>query len=482
MKKFFLFYLCLLSMMLGARDQSWQRAITTLPERSDGVFLRLYPDNVFRLFGVGSAAFEKDADNDDKLRVEKMALLKARTELIKFFQQTLESETSLRSFFKKAEKEVKENHNKQNQSQTISEEDFLSQMKGSSSGMIRGIVVLKVITIPDDNGGGVVKALVGVSSLTTKISDAILTSPELSSSPVTVSGTTVRPVKKKIEYIDCVGRGKNREEAVKAALLEGIRQIYGVYLENDETLKERFRKVKNQRFSSEKEGNQRIFSQSRGFIQDYRILSITPVDSLLEARIKARIINPRSDGMRTIICYPMSISLSKGSNMYDAGPDLQMSGAEIASLCSQKFEKAFLRADKFIVLNQSDVRKVLKEQDKSSKLILAGKALPLEMAAFGQILCADYIFIPEFKDFSYSRKIGFDVKTKKISPKVSMRLFFDFRLIEVRTGSQIKNETLSIVINDQDLSQLPQKENLKSDMLELLISKAVKVLSQKVNF
>lgn len=483
MKKITAFFLILSALVLPAREKSWLRVAETLPNRPDGAFIRLYAGNVFRLFGVGSAAFDKDVDNDGMLRTEKQASMKARAELIKFIQQDLSASDSVKEAFRQAEREVSVGGQKQTQSRMISEQEFLSQIKSTSAMMLKGIVTLKVITIPKGNGG-IVKALVGVSSVTQDTAADVSASAAASVS-AHPSNAVSAPVKKDNEWIECIGRGGDRGAAVQAALIEGVQQVYGVYLENEESMKKRFAELKT-KSSSLSTGStvqtQRVLTQSRGFIREYRIISVTRNGTLQEARVHAWIVNPRSGGVRTIMLYPMSISLDKAANNYDAGPDLRLSGTEMAALCSRKFEEAFNQTNKFVVLNKSDMEKALAEQNATSQLVLAGKALPLELAKAGQILCADYIFVPEFEDISYTKKIGFDKKAGKFLPRVTLRLSFRYKLIDVRTGSQIRNEELSVMINDQEIRQLPEEGSLKSDMLKLLLNKTVMILSQRVNF
>lgn len=479
------FLLGILTFTAFSQNKPWMKVVEGLPKRPDGAFIRLYPDQTFQLFGVGSAAYDKDADNDDMLRVEKQASLKAKAELIKFIQQDLSAADSVRDSFKKAESEVTENGTSQKKSSMISEQNFLSQIQSSSSMMLKGIVTLKVITIPKGNGG-IIKALVGVSSVTQQTSAAVQTvSNAPAAAPARPVNATSAPPKADNEWIECVGKGTDREAAVKAALIEGVQQVYGVYLENEETMKKRFEQMKsNQTVSTQKSTSQTqsTLTQSKGFIREYRIISVTQAGNFQEARVKAWIVNPRAGGIRTIMLYPMSIRQDKETANYNAGPELRMSGAEMAALCSSKFEQAFNQTNKFVVLNLDDLKKVLAQQKLTNAMVKAGKALPLEMAKTGQLLCADYIFVPEFEDINYTRKLGYDKKAKKFMPQVTMRFSFKYRVIDVRTGSQIKNEDLSVMINNQDIAQLPEEGGEKADMLRLLMNKTVAILSQKVNF
>lgn len=488
LKKFTLFFLFgMFPVILFAQGKQWTAVLPTLPERPDGAFIRLGSNQGFQLFGVSSAAYDSDADNDDMLRVEREASIKARAELIKFMQQNLSSADSIRDSFRQAEREVDTEKGKQKESQTISEQSFLSEVQSSSAAMMKGIVTLKVIKIPRGNGG-IFKALVGVSSTTLQTVEVLGTqaaaAPQVENSKK-AGGETAVAGKKDTEWIVCIGRGADRNGAVRAALIEGIQQVYGVYLENEETVKKRFEQFKSGSVSATRKTSaqsQSMLTQSKGFIREYRILSVTNVGDAQEARVKAWIVNPRAGGFRTILLYPMSIRMEKETNQYNVGPELRLSGAEIASMCSSRFEDAFNQTNRFVVLNKSDLEKVLVEQNETAKLVLAGRALPLEMAKSGQLLCADYIFIPEFEDISYSRKIGFDKKAGKFLPNETLSLSFKYRLLDVRTGSRIKNEEMSVRIGNDEIRQLPEDNGNKDDMLKLLMKKAVKQLSQKVNF
>lgn len=491
LKMFMAFLPGMLAVSGFSQDKSWTSVLQTLPERPDGAFIRLYPDQTFRLFGVGSAAYEKDADNDDMLRIEKQAAMKAKAELIKFIQQDLSSAETFQNSFKNAEREVSDNGNTRTHSSTISEENFAQQIQSSSAMMLKGIVTLKVITIPKGSGG-LVKALVGVSSGTQQTVTAVLQgetgAPGAAASvaPAAPDNAATAPQPgADNEWIECIGRGTDRNSAVQTALIEGIQQVYGVYLENEESVKKRFEQMKsNQTVSTAKNTSQTqsTLTQSRGFIREYRIISVIQTGNLQEAKVNAWIVNPRAGGFRTIMLYPMSIRPDKESKNYDAGPELRLSGAEMAALCSSKFEQAFNQTNKFVVLNLDDLKKVLAQQKLTNAMVVAGKALPSDMAKTGQLLCADYIFVPEFEDIKYTRKLGFDKAANKFLPKVTLRLSFKYRLIDVLSGTQIKNEELSVMIDNQDIVQLPEEGGEKTDMLRLLMNKTVSILSQQVNF
>lgn len=483
--KIFLFILyAVLTVSAQGQAKPWTQVLKTLPNRPDGAFIRLYSDKTFQLFAVGSAAYEKNADQDDMLRIERQASMQARAELMRFIQQSLSAETSIKESYQKAEIETSENGQRSNESSMISEQDFLNQMKSSSSMMIKGIVTLKVITVPKGSGG-IVKALVGVSSVTQQTAAAVQAESNAPAAPAAPVNAATAPPKADNEWIECVGRGADHENAVKSALIEGIQQVYGVYLENEESMKKRFEQMKRgSTFITQKNTSQTrsILTRTKGFIREYRIIAEIQNGSFLEARVKAWIVNPRAGGIRTVMLYPMSIRADRKCNDYDVGPELRLSGLEIAALCSEKFEQAFNHTNQFVVLNKDDLLKVLQEQKRSRQMVLDANALPLEMAKMGQILCADYIFVPEFEDIKYTRKIVFDGKKNRFTPRVTLRLSFKYRIIDVRTGSQIRNEDLSVMLDDREIQQLPDEGGEKADMLRLLMNKTVAVLARNVNF
>ena len=178
--------------------------------------------------------------------------------------------------------------------------------------------------------------------------------------------------------------------------------------------------------------------------------------------------------------YPMKISAEKEVINYNAGPELRRSGLEIARLCSTSFERAFNADNSFKVLNPRDLKKVISQQELAGLMVKSGHALPLELAKTGQLLGADYIFVPEFEELAYSRKIKYNAKAKKFMPEIKFSLSFNYRLVDVRTGTQLKNEKCTVFVTNDDLKS-PANDGDPAEMLNILIDKAVAHLSQQMN-
>ncbi|MBP5639512.1 MAG: hypothetical protein J6X55_08540, partial [Victivallales bacterium] len=317
-----------------------QKVIQGLPERGDGAFLRTYPDG-FRIFGVGTAPIDDLDDADSVLRAEKIASMNARKAISEYMSQTLSGETAVSKAFQKAEQVDEAEGEKTKTSQKTSLQTFASEINSGTASIMRGVVTLKTIQVTKGNNT-FARVLVGYSSKTLNALQAAETNgageAQAAAPEAQAEETAAAPVEKAEEWILCIGHGKDRKLAIQAAIIEGVQQVYGTYLENSETYKSRFEQLKVKGVDVEQntkttktEQTQDTLTQTRGFVDAYRIVSVEQVAAGMEAKIQAKFINPRVGGLKAIMVYPMDMPLSKQSNVYTIAPKKKVSGTELGN-------------------------------------------------------------------------------------------------------------------------------------------------------
>ena len=288
-------------------------------------------------------------------------------------------------------------------------------------------------------------------------------------------------------WLRCIGFGTSRDLAVKAALTEGIQQIFGAKLASSTQSKQRFASFvqgNNQGHSEQstasQESSTNTLTQTYGFVREYKIVVVENTsDGGQKAVVDALIVNPRGNGVRTVMVYPMTLSLDKLTSNFEVGPNKRLSGSEISLLAGKKFEKAFSAANKFIVLNQDDLSKVTSQQGMIVKDVNAGKLSPAELSKIGGLLSADYILVSELLDFRYSRKMGYDAKLKKFAPIYSFVAEANFRLVSVENGGNVFNQTFKVVL-PSDLIKKALEQDEKADLLELIMQSFTSELNKVI--
>jgi hypothetical protein len=224
-------------------------------------------------------------------------------------------------------------------------------------------------------------------------------------------------------WIRCIGFGTSREKAVKAALVEGVQQIFGAQLSSSTESKQKFASFvqgndqgHSEQSTASQESTTNTLTLTHGFVREYKIVSVEPAsDGSQKATVDALIVNPRGNGVRTVMVYPMSLTLDKLTSNFNVGPEKRLSGSEIALLAAKNFEKAFSSANKFIVINKNDFAKVLSHQKAIARGVKFGSLPPNELSKLGKLLSADYILISELLDLRYSRKVGYNKILRKFA-------------------------------------------------------------------
>ena len=279
--------------------------------------------------------------------------------------------------------------------------------------------------------------------------------------------------------------------AIQAALVEGVQQAYGTYLENDEIYRSRFEKFKSATTASQLSASaqaRQTLTATKGFVDSYRIIRVEVVQSQYEAELQALFVNPRSGGLKAVMLYPMEMPLDKETVNYEIAPGLRMSGDKLGQVCSREFEKAFTATNKYLVLNIEDMKAAVAAHDLTAALVGNGVASPAELAKAGKLLTADYIVRTSFENVSYARKVSLDKKANKFVPMERMALDFHYTMFDVKTAMQLKNKALTAILANDEIQAIRNTAGELSDedvsrrLFCRLLEKAVAVLAEDARF
>ena len=479
--------ICLLSALfclgLAFAESDIEQVIGNLPESVEGVSVHVY-ENGFRLYSVGMAAIDDKDDAEAVLFAERSAALSARQGLSEFFSQQLSGERAVGKAFAEAKSVNERSGEKLEESRKYSMKEFSSEIGTSTSTLMKGVATLK--TIHATRGKHTyAKVLVCYTS------KSLLATASHPGEPPGVAVADTTSDGRKEEWIVCQGRGRSRELAIQAALVEGVQQAYGTYLENDEIYRSRFEKFKSATTASQLSASaqaRQTLTATKGFVDSYRIIRVEVVQSQYEAELQALFVNPRSGGLKAVMLYPMEMPLDKETVNYEIAPGLRMSGDKLGQVCSREFEKAFTATNKYLVLNIEDMKAAVAAHDLTAALVGNGVASPAELAKAGKLLTADYIVRTSFENVSYARKVSLDKKANKFVPMERMALDFHYTMFDVKTAMQLKNKALTAILANDEIQAIRNTAGELSDedvsrrLFCRLLEKAVAVLAEDARF
>ena len=278
-----------------------------------------------------------------------------------------------------------------------------------------------------------------------------------------------------------MGFGADRKKAVQAALIEGISQVYGQVLQNDERMTERFTQIQTgasafgkvveaATMSSTQQSDSTTLTKTAGFVREFRIIQVLPKDGNQEATVYAYVVNPRAGGtVALMVCKP-TMTIEDRSTIYQLGPKTRMSGAEVAKAIQFALPNGLAKANKFLILNDKSFETVAGNKAATTAMVAAGLAGVQELMQAGQGITPDFSLRTEIKDIKYSKKLGQDKKTKKFGTVYKMSIKIDMTLMNDRTGQAVKSDTITLSLDNDEIKGLLE-ENEDADLLQAALSK-----------
>ena len=474
----------------------------------DGVAIRLLPDGGFMVFSQATGTYDDGDDPDDILDAQKEATAKAKANLAKFMKESISSDSGMESASKKVKQIASTNGNETSSIDSARVKKSFEKMRSHADALLRGVVVLSSAKVPGKGSAGVVRMQLGVSSKTLealgRMEGGMTGKPSVApAAPVaTPSGSAAAPAEKPGQaadvkeegsgvtvggWIHCEGNGEDRAAAVQAALVEGVSMVYGTRLQADSRLKERMESMKAKasvngevqgKVSAKvkhKEFQNSLLMQTKGFVDEYRIISVEKVDAkILHAKVNAHFYNPRLGGAVGMFISRPIMKIEDRTRVFDIGPDKRLSGADIIAAVGDTIVDTVAANSKMVIYSDNDL---VRSGDKLKANIMDDLTPGDELVAAGKQLFADYLFSARIEDLKYTRKMGMDKATGKFKQMQLFKMKLVIRLTNVRTGAPVCTKPLTIALQDEEIVKL-QEESDDADLLAAALAKVAKAVQE----
>lgn len=481
-----------------------------LADAPDGASIKLLPDGGYQVIAVGSGTYDFN-DPDDILDARKAATMRAKAAIAKFLKEEISAQEGMDEAFKEVEQVSSDGTTQITTLSRSSVKQMMEAIRISASALLAGVVVLQDAKIPAEGSeGGTIRVMVGVSSKTTAAATAAANGIGSSlaareAAPVSApaaadavpgdasamgalagggevpaggdSAASAAPD----GWITCVGVGSDRKSAVQQALAEGIAQVYGQKLQQDERMSERMTKFKANASimgkklnattkTSTKQTETNTLTQTAGFVREYRIVQVVPKDGNQEATVHAYIVNPRAGGTAALMVCKPTMRLEGRTTVYQLGPKRRLSGAEVAQAVLFALPTGLERANKFLILNDQSINAVVENKTATDAMVSAGLAGPQELMQLGQGLTPDYSLRTEVTEIKYTKKLGQDKATKKFGQQHKLVLKLNATLLNDRTGQAVKSTPVTLLLEDDEIKAL-LAEDEDADLLQAALTK-----------
>ena len=468
-----------------------------IKDAPDGAAIKLFPDGGYQITAVGTGVYDFN-DPDDIKDARKEAEMRAKAAIAKFLKEDISTSEGMDEASKKVKSVSSDGQTQSTSVSKTSVKTAMESIRNSASALLKGVVVLQDAKIPNEGkDGGTCKVMVGVSSKTTAAATTAaddLASPKPKPPTSGDGGATASasassglpPVPE--GWTVCVGMGSERKTAVQQALVEGISQVYGQMLQNDERMSERMMKIKTNANilgksfeatakTSVKDQQSSTLTKTAGFVREYRVIQVVPKGDNQEATVYAHIVNPRAGGtVALMVCKP-TMTIEDKSTIYQLGPKCRMSGAEVAKAIQFALPNGLAKANKFLILNDKSIGAVIENKVTTDAMVAHGLANASELMQAGQGLTPDFSIRSEIKDISYSKKLGQDKKTKKFGQVYKMTIKINVTLMNDRTGQAVKSDMITLALDNDEIKGLLEEDE-DADLLQAALSKLAEPIEE----
>lgn len=470
-------------------------ALQDIKDAPDGVTIKLFPNGGYQVIAVGTGVYDFN-DPDDIKDARKEAEMRAKAAIAKFLKEDIATSEGMAEASKKVKSVTSDGANTSTSVSKESVKVAMESIKNSANALLTGVVILQDAKIPTPGkDGGTYKVMVGVSSKTTAVASAAeggtLVAPNTQeaqmasdsapaqSAPVATAPAGLPPLPE--GWTLCIGLSGDRKSAVQQALVEGISQVYGQQLQNDERMKERMIKLKKTskkggettsatEKATLKEQESCTLTKTAGFVREYRIVQVVPKDGNQEATVYALIVNPRAGGTAALMVCKPSMRIENRTAVYQLGPTKRLSGAEVAKVVQFALPMGLAKANKFLILNDKSFAAVIENKVATEAMVALGASGQQEAMQVGQGLTPDYSLRSEITDIKYSKTLGQDKKTKKYGSIYKMSVKMNVTLQNDRTGQVVKSDMITLSLDNDEIKGLLEEDE-GADLLEAVLGK-----------
>lgn len=464
-------------------------------EEPDGAAVKLTPDGGFQVTAIASGEYlfnNPTAIRNARASAEK----RAKAALAKFLKEDISTKEGMDEATKNTLKLSNDGQSETQQATMESVSSTMESIKNSANALLTGVIVLEDEKIPSGNGGSY-RVKVGVSSKTTAAAGKAAVgmngvhngngqgdgSVNTGAVPQggSVSGAASSPAGLPEGWIVCIGYGADRKRAVQAALVEGIGQVYGQALSNDERMSERMASLQSnmsilgKNIDIAMESNvqatmSETVTKTAGFVREFRVVAVVEKDGNKEATVHANIVNPRAGGtMALMVCKPTML-IKDRTTVYQLGPKTRMSGAEVADAVQFALPNGLAKANRFIILNDKSLKAVIENNVTTKAMVATGLAGAQELSQIGQGITPDYSLRSEITEINYSKKLGKDSTTGKFGSLYKMVVKIKVSLTNDRNGQLVKSDAITLSLDNEEIKGLLEADE-DADLLQAALSK-----------
>ena len=228
------------------------------------------------------------------------------------------------------------------------------------------------------------------------------------------------------------GYGTTEKEAINDALIEAIKQVYGVNLEGVSNVSVSHSEVSSEgkyRYSETSQLERTIKERFKGFVENYQVLEIKKEkDGTVKATVRAYVkvyVTPgfSPDTRRKLAVYPFEVEET----------NLLFPRERLAQLFTQAVVTYMTHTRKFTVLDRTDKGYFYKELLEITDV----SAHPRELAKLGKRLGADYLLVGKVVSLSEENKTVGSKELGWYSQKKVLKYAVTYKVIAFATG-QVK--------------------------------------------
>ena len=457
--------------------------LLTIP---DGVAVRLPPEGGFMVLSAATAAYDF-GDADDIKQAKQNATALAKAALARFMKEQLATESAMDESADMVKSMSSEDGTQTSSVEKSQARKTLESIRTSADALLQGVATLSDAKIPGQGTAGDVRVLVGVSSKTLEALDRLngalgvapaAPAPGADAAAPSASGqTTGAPAPD--DWIECVGIGKTRYTAVKAALIEGVSMVYGESVSQDTRFKSRLEMLQKDDDTSverEKLNESETITATAGFVRQYRVVSVKEVSGgLLEATIRALFVDLRAGGSPAVLVAPTTLSLADKTKAFQIGPKARLSGGELAARLDGALASATASANRFLVLTPNSLGSSVAAGKIAEAMVGDGLSPGSELLRACQAATADYVLGSTLEDVKWTSKLGMDKASGRFAPQRRLTLRLRLRLVDARKAATVADEEFTAVLDESEIASLLEEDE-DADLLGAALAKVAETV------
>lgn len=269
------------------------------------------------------------------------------------------------------------------------------------------------------------------------------------------------------------GFGDTYQQALSSALLEAVRQVRGLEVGTEKTLKSTIIQSIDQDgvliFGKDRV-SENIYTKSQGWIKTYEILEvIEPEKKGGQWQVLALVSVPvykdavKNDNRKTIAVLPFEIAYKEIMTR-----NTRIVVDDLSERVSEGILSELTQSRKFSVVNRS----YDKHFDKERALLKSGKVSSAEASRLGQKLAADFIIVGKIHSLSLAKNEHDFYGAKKSSFDTSTSLFY--AVIEAPTEKIMWADTIDYTFSGDDETQIISKfitalsDNIATNIMDVI--------------